>query len=405
MIINSESRKKHLYIVAMVVLVDMLGFAMIVPLVALYGKNFGASFYELAILGSSYSFFQLLFASLWGKLSDRIGRRPVLLFSLFGSTLSHAIFGLSQSFAMLLFARSLSGVFAANIATAHAAAADLTDESNRLSSMGVLGASIGLGFTIGPAFGGLSAYYLGLAWPGFLASLICGINLLLAFKFLPETHHCASSEEPPGEKNTNSSSGSQDSSRASSFVWSLPAIYFLCICAFSHMEQVFALSLQSKLLIDVQLASLKAGQLMLIMGLVSIAFQGYLVRKLAPLFGETTIFYFGLTGAILGMLAFTLSGSFVQLAWSAVIIAGGTALLMPALTALIAKAHPQRRGQAFGINQSAGSLARIIGPFSGLYVFGLSAILPFWIAMALYFSAGILALPVFQKLNKKFSAS
>lgn len=145
------------------VFLDLVGFGMIIPLVGIYGREYGASGFELAVLGSIYSVMQFFFSPVWGRLSDRVGRRPILLLSLLGSTLSYFLFAAANTLPLIILSRALAGIFAANISTAQAYIADVTSREDRAKGMGLIGAAFGIGFTLGPPIGGISTRELGMA--------------------------------------------------------------------------------------------------------------------------------------------------------------------------------------------------------------------------------------------------
>src|ERR1700722_14214735 len=180
-------KQSPLFIIFTTVLIDLVGFGMVIPLISLYGRHYGASGLQLPILGGIYSLMQFFFAPLWGSLSDRVGRRPILLLSLTGSTLSYLIFGLAPNYTWLLLARAFGGIFAANISTAQAYIADVTTPADRAKGMGLIGAAFGIGFTLGPPIGGIAAAKVGLWAPGLFAALVCGLNLIFAVFKLPES--------------------------------------------------------------------------------------------------------------------------------------------------------------------------------------------------------------------------
>ncbi len=168
------------------VFVDLLGFGIVLPLLPYYARTFHASGLAVGALIAVYSAMQVVFAPLWGRWSDRIGRRPVLLISLGGSTLSYLLFTLADGIGLLFVSRILAGVAGANIPVAQAFIADSTTDEDRARGMGLIGAAFGLGFVFGPAIGGLLAHY-GHRAPGLAATVICGLNLLVALWRLPES--------------------------------------------------------------------------------------------------------------------------------------------------------------------------------------------------------------------------
>ncbi|MFZ9596668.1 MAG: MFS transporter, partial [Bdellovibrionia bacterium] len=286
-----------LIVVFTTVLVDLVGFGMVIPLVGLYGKHYGASGLQLPILGGIYSLMQFFFSPLWGALSDRLGRRPILLMSLLGSTLSYVIFAFAPSFHWLLVARAFGGVFAANISAAQAYIADVTRPEERAKGMGLLGAAFGIGFTLGPPLGGIASARFGLAAPGLIAAGICGLNFLLALVRLPESL----SPEIRAKNQTQTRRGLyplsiQKLSEAMKHpeLGSLLLTFFFVTFAFSTMEQTFSLLFQHKFHLETGEAGYKTGLILMVSGMLGAFIQGGLIRKLAPRYGERMLLVVGL---------------------------------------------------------------------------------------------------------------
>ena len=389
---EKKLKKSPLFIIFTTVLIDLIGFGMVIPLIGLYGRHYGASTLELSVLGGIYSLMQFFFSPFWGALSDRMGRRPVLLMSLGGSTLSYIIFGLAPNYTWLLLARAVGGIFAANISTAQAYIADVTPPQDRAKGMGLIGAAFGIGFTLGPPLGGIASAQLGLAAPGLLAALICGSNLLLAVFRLPESFP---KEQRALSQKTNSSQTRSfspiDLKRlAQTFqkpqLALLMATFFSVTFAFSMMEQTFSLLFQSKFSLDTGEAGLKTGLVLMVSGILGAIVQGGLIRKLAPRFGERKLLLAGIFINIFAMGLFPFSPNFAFYFLLAIPIALGSSLVNPSLSALISKnASTHEQGSTLGISQGLGSLARATGPFLGLLSFGLSPELPYLFASGISF--------------------
>lgn len=371
-----------------VVFIDLLGFGIVIPLIALYGQHYNASALELAVLGCAYSFFQFLFAPVWGSLSDRLGRKPILLVSLCGSTSSYLLFALAGSYPTLLLSRALAGIFAANISTAQAYAADVTDKQNRAKAMGLIGAAIGLGFTLGPPLGGVAVKHLGLSAPGYIAAAICALNLLACILFLPESRR-GDTAAVPQDSAALAATGSLPRNRP---LLTLIVIYAVAIFAFSHMEQTFSLFLKHEFSLSTEDAGYRAGLLMLAMGVAGVITQGALIRPLLKRWGEWRIFLTGLLISTAGMLFFSRVSQIAPMYAAGVIAALGSALVQPTVSALISKlGGSDEQGRTFGTAHSLGALARVVGPFSGLYAYSLYPHAPFVIAALLFLAAFIAA--------------
>lgn len=188
-------RKPSLLIIFLTVFIDLIGFGIVLPLLPKYAERYGAEGLTIGLIVGSYSLMQFFFAPLWGRLSDRIGRRPVILLSTFGSIIAYGLFGYSAYHTgdtglwILVGSRLFAGVCGANLSVASAYIADITSVENRSKGMGMIGMAFGLGFILGPAIGGLSYKYFGLAGPGFVASIICACNFVLACILLQESRH------------------------------------------------------------------------------------------------------------------------------------------------------------------------------------------------------------------------
>src|SRR3954468_20834728 len=186
-------RKPSLLVVFLTVFIDLIGFGIVLPLLPLYSRNFGASPLMIGVIMASFSAMQFIFAPLWGRLSDRIGRRPVLLVSTAGAALSYAVFALGSRITgetglmIVLGSRILAGICGANITVAQAYIADITPPADRSKKMGLIGMAFGLGFVFGPPLGALGIQLFGLRGPGYLAAGLCAINFVLAFSILPES--------------------------------------------------------------------------------------------------------------------------------------------------------------------------------------------------------------------------
>jgi multidrug resistance protein len=379
-----KNQRSPLFIIFTTVLVDLIGFGMVIPLIGLYGRHYGADGLQLSLLGGIYSLMQFLFAPLWGSLSDRVGRRPILLLSLAGSTLSYVIFGLAPSYPWLLISRAFGGIFAANISTAQAYIADVTTPADRAKGMGLIGAAFGIGFTFGPPLGGIASAQFGLAAPGLIAAGICLANLLLAVFRLPESF--------PVEMRQNRTHRSWNPFHFSQFrqvvekrgLGFLLLTFFGVTFAFSTMEQTFSLLFQNKFTLDTGDAGLKTGLVLMVSGIIGAAVQGGLIRRLVPRYGEKKLLFAGLFLNAWTMAIFPYSPNYVFYFLLAIPLALGSSFINPSLSALISKSvSSKEQGSTLGLSQGLGSLARATGPFCGLLTFAIRPELPYIIASIL----------------------
>ena len=383
---TEQKSKSPLLVIFTTVFLDLVGFGIIIPLVGIYGKHFGASTLELAILGSIYSFMQFFFSPIWGRLSDRVGRRPIILMSLLGSTLSYFIFAFAQNLPILIISRAFAGIFAANISTAQAYIADVTKPEERAKGMGLIGAAFGIGFTLGPPIGGISVAKLGLAAPGVIAGTFCAMNLILAFfrldESLPENVRALNANRPAVKGRLAQLETLKRVSGDGKLLLPVLATFFATF-AFSNFEQVFSLFVQNKFSFPTELAAYKTGIILMWCGVLGALVQGGLIRRLAPKYGESKLASVGFFVQALAIVLFALTPTYGLFFLTAVPLALGSGFITPSLSALVSKrAGVEEQGAVIGLKEGMSSLARILGPFIGLMAFGISAELPFYIGAA-----------------------
>ena len=358
-------RQASLGILFLVVFVDLLGFGMVIPVLPLYAKTLGAHEAWVGLLSSGYSAMQFLFAPVWGRLSDRIGRRPVLLVSIGMTAVAFALYGLAASFAWLLVARLFAGVATANIAIAQAYVADVTTPEGRAKGMGIIGAAFGLGFVLGPAFGGLLSTW-SLAAPSFAAAAMAGANLVAAAVVLGEPEHRRAAAHGAGLRGL---AALQDEISKPG-VRGLIAIYFLSITAFSAMENTYAFLATERF----GLTERNVFYLFAYIGLIVVVVQGALIGPLTRRFGEKRLLVAGLVlqGGALAALPFA-RGVAGLLAATAP-LALGSGLASPALSALLSRlAREDDQGGTLGLGQSAAAMGRIVGPEAGTWTYSTHA--------------------------------
>lgn len=355
-------RKSPLAILFVTVFLDLLGFGMVLPLLPYYAVRFGADAFMVGGLLAVYSLAQLVCSPIWGGLSDRVGRRPVLIASLFASAVSQLAFGLAGSLAMLFGARLIAGVASATIGVAQAYIADSTTPENRAKGMGIIGAAFGLGFVFGPALGGLLAP-LGHGVPAFVAAGVALLNGLLALALLPESLPA----ERRGEHVERGFSPAR-LARAAAIPGMPPlmAIYFLTIFAFATMEATFPLLTLGLFGFD----EAKNGWIFAYIGVLIVILQGGLVGRLAKRFGEKNLVIAGAIFLAIGLAGLPFSASVPMMMLVLVPLAAGNGLANPSLTALISLAASRdAQGQTLGVAQSLASLGRVLGPLWGGFAY------------------------------------
>jgi MFS transporter, DHA1 family, tetracycline resistance protein len=350
-----------LAIIFVTVFVDLLGFGIIIPLLPFYAERFGGSAETVAMLSASFSAMQFVFMPIWGRLSDRIGRRPILLLGLFGSFVSYLVFGLAGSLPLLFLSRMFAGIAGATVSTAQAFIADTTTPENRAKGMGLVGAAFGLGFIFGPAIGGILSRW-GHALPPLFAAALALINFFAAWFFLPESRpaHVPATAKP----------GSRLASLKNALTRpTLPAlllIYVTVVAAFSGFETTFALFSERRFGFTQE----SIGYLFAYVGVVLSVVQGGLVGRMVKRFGEQRLVPVALLAMAAGLAMIARATTVFDLFLANGILAIGMGFNSPALTALISRrSDPEDQGGILGVSQGLASLARIAGPAWGGYLF------------------------------------
>ena len=373
-----------LIIVFITVFIDLLGFGIIIPLLPFYAETFGATAFTVGLLATSFSLMQFIFAPIWGRVSDRVGRRPIILLGLLGSCLSYLGFGLASTLTALFAARIFAGIAGANIPTAQAVVADLTTPENRAKGMGLVGAAFGLGFIFGPAIGGFLSRY-GYAVPAYFASGLSLANFAAAWFLLPET---LKPEHRAIER-----VGRMDALRTALARPHLPlllVIGFLVVAAFSGFESTFALFAERTY--GFHAASI--GYFFAFVGIILVIVQGLLVGKAVKTLGEHHIVPASLAIVAIGLLMIPATQSVAALLVANGVMAVGMGFNNPALMSLISRySAAEDQGGVLGLTQSLNSLARIVGPMWGGFAFDrLGVGMPYVTSAAVMGVAALLAL-------------
>ncbi|GAB0056087.1 Tetracycline resistance protein, class C [Candidatus Magnetaquicoccaceae bacterium FCR-1] len=361
-------RKASTGVIFTAVFLDLLGFGMVLPLMPLYATDprFAASPAEIGWLMAIYSIMQFVCAPYWGRLSDRVGRRPTLILGLAGSALSYLAYGLANTLWVLFMARAVAGMMGANIAVAQAAMADLSPVEDRSKAMGLIGAAFGLGFILGPAFGGWLAGF-GIEAAPLVAALVTGLNALAALFYLPETRPAPlpTADTTPTARIRPAhpllSATPWTMARAFPGAWVACQVVGLFVTLFSAFEVV--LPLWGREFMGWNMTH--TGWIFTFVGVVAVLTQGGLVRRLLPKIGEKRVASGGLLLVSVGLFALdpnSWTGMLVALA----LIALGSGLLHPALSGLASlNTDPATQGAMLGLYQSMSALGRSIGPVLG----------------------------------------
>jgi DHA1 family tetracycline resistance protein-like MFS transporter len=422
--------RSPLLFIFLTVFIDLLGFGIVIPLLPIYSKAYQATNTELGLLFACFSGMQFLFAPMWGRLSDRIGRRPVLIGGLVGTALAYTLFAyidvvgawaaphlpgegwtVERTTLMTLFAsRLLAGFFGANVSTAFAFIADVTTPENRAKGMGLVGAAFGLGFTIGPAVGG-ELSQVSLHAPGIAAAALSISAALFGYLKLPVL---------PRTSRTSSRVFSLEQLRGAAAdprIGLALTLSFLVIVAFSAFESMFIpLGLasfpeyfgQSEAIAEptreqVLAAGRYAGRYLFVVGLISAVIQGGFIRRLVPRFGETKLAIAGQLILGLGLFIVGAASSFWVVVLGCVVMPFGLGINNPSVNSMISRSSPQdQQGAYLGLQQSLSSLARMAGPLTAGALFDLyGARAPFFVAAAVLVVAAALA----WRYHARFGAS
>ncbi len=389
----SGAPKSALLLIFLTVLIDMIGFGMIIPILPLYAKNFAAPEWQIGWLIAIYSLVQFFSGPLLGRWSDHIGRRTILLLSLLGTAVGFFIMGAAQSLALLFAARILAGFTGGNISTAQAYIADVTTPEKRARGMGIIGAAIGMGFIFGPALGGLLSQHdltlLGvtvpaIAVPFYFAGLLALLNTIAVFFRLPESLPLAKRLQP--DKRQGRLAMWHDV--ASPQLTKILLAYLVAIIGFSIMTTSFALFT----LHHFNFSAADNGYTFAFLGLIGVIVQGGLIGRLTKKFGERSLAIVGTLAIAIGFVLMPISRGLTLLFFATGIIALGNSLIQPTLNTLASRATgPQFQGSVLGLMASAGSLGRTLGPLAagwlltldlgrGPLAYGQTA---FWVAAAL----------------------
>ncbi|WP_042355829.1 MFS transporter [Bacillus rubiinfantis] len=356
--------KSALSILFIVMFLVMVGFGIIIPVLPFYAKEIGANPTELGLLMSVYSLMQFLFAPLWGQVSDRFGRKPVIMLGIAGLGISFFIQAISTELWMLFAARIIGGILSsANMPTAMAYVADITTAENRGKGMGMIGAATGLGFVFGPAIGGIFSKN-SLSLPFYVAAGFAVVTLILVALLLKESKHkqIETQEKKPS-------------------IWSVlqgPAtvlflVQLLISLSLAGLEATFAYFAAK----NAGLGTVQLGLIFMIMGFGSAIVQGGLVGKWTKKYGENTVIQMGMIVSAVGFGLILLVNNFLTAAVFLTIFGIGNGVIRPCVSSLLTKISTAGHGTSTGVLSSFDSLGRIIGPTLGGWLYSLSVGLPY----------------------------
>lgn len=386
-------KRSSLVVLFLIVFIDLLGFGMVIPLLPFYADQYGAHGATVGLVVGVYSFMQFFFAPVWGRLSDRIGRRPVLLISLCGSVTGYAVFAFATTLPLLFASRIVAGIAAANIGTAQAYVADTTTTENRAKGMGMIGAAFGLGFIFGPPTGGLLSAlgtrfgFHGNFLPGAAAAALSLTALTLAFFRLRESkpESLVPRSGIPPQFDPAMWRIVSNRRALSAIMFSL----FAVILAFAGMETSVVLHGKERF----GFTPRDLGYFFGLMGVIVAVIQGGLIGRLASRFGERGLVLFGSACLAAGFVSIPAMNTAGPLFVVAALVAIGQGLCYPSLTSLVTKnAAEGQHGSILGISSSMGSLARMIGPVLAGWLYDV------WTGVGPFIASAVMALLAFATM-------
>lgn len=362
-----SAEKKPMAVIFITVFIYLLGFGIVIPTIPLLSTQLGATAFQTGLLLSAYSLMQFLFSPFWGKLSDKHGRRPILLICLIGEVFAYLLFAQARSLELLFIARLLSGFFGASISTASAYISDITPPNERSKGMALIGAAFGMGFLFGPAIGGGLTYwaehisedaFFRTSFSSYWVSGLCLITFLFALKYLKETRKVSAAV------NTN-----HDKRFARIFkyfkvdtVGPLMFVFFLSSLAMSTMEATLILFAKDKFGWGLKEVSFGFAYI----GVIIVITQGFLVRRLMPLMGEKQLLRIGLIFMTIGFAGIAIAESITFLALTQTFLALGVGFANPSILGSVSLlTSSDEQGASLGTTQGLASLGRIVGPAVG----------------------------------------
>ncbi len=404
--------RSPLLFIFLTVFIDLLGFGIVIPLLPIYSDMYGAGPKTLSLLFASFSAMQFLFAPMWGRLSDRIGRKPVLVGGLLGSAVAYVVFANAHSLVLLFVSRMMAGFFGANISTANAYIADVTTPENRIKGMGMIGAAFGLGFTLGPLLGGELTHWSRDAPGWFAAGLSTCAAIFGWFNLVEPTRHERAASRVFGAEELRTAA-------RTARIGTLYVLGFLFITSFASFESFFVFfglakfpavfhlpgAVANATMQDLMKAAPITGRYLGGIGIISAIIQGGLIRRIAKRFGETALITAGPFILAVAFLVVGFATSWWVVVVGCLIMPIGFGINNPSLSSLLSRATPaDHQGAYLGLNQSALSLARVSGPLIAGYVFAaFGPSWPFFTGAGILFVSSMIALRYHRRFRETFA--
>jgi MFS family permease len=403
---TSGASVRRLWVLMATVFVDMIGFAMVLPLLPFYLKRLAAADWVVGVVISSFAFAQLASAPLWGRFSDRYGRRPMIIAGLLISAVAYVIFGLAHALWLFFLSRLVQGAGSGTTGVVQAYVSDSIVPEDRAKALGWVTAATSAGVMIGPLIGSF-AFHFGRSSPGYVAAGLCLANVLSAARWLPESRrHDGSERKVVTQRRSLVRAVLEVAAEPTSPVGSLIWVYAIGMMAFMAMNGVLGLYLRSQFGVTEE----TIGYFYAYVGGISVVMRALLLGPAVRRIGEVGVMRLGAGCLAIGMLAIPIPGAIaaashlqlpfglpavslrlLTLAIVVLLVPVGTALLFPSTTALVSRKAPRDEvGQVMGVQQAFGGVSRLLGPMWSTALFGLDVRFPFWLAAALMASGGVL---------------
>lgn len=354
------NKKSALSIIFLTVFIDLMGFGLLIPILPTFAsKELGISDFEIGIIVAIYSFMQFIFNPMFGKLSDKHGRRPIILSTLLLTASSYIVFSFSTNFWILALSRVIGGLGGSNIGVAQAYIADITSKEERAKGMGLIGAAFGLGFVFGPVVGALLSQY-GYAFAGYGSAAFSLMAFTFAFFKLPESKDLEVETTLTPSKIFDFNNTFSVLKRKN--IGFLIVLFFVIVFSMANIYGTFSI-LGYKYY---HFSDMQNGFLFAIIGIVGAIIQGGFIKQLAKIFTDRNLILFGTIFMIIGLAAIPYGQNFLGVAIAGGVLAIGTGVLQPTILSMVSKySHESEQGSILGINQSFSALARVLGPIWG----------------------------------------
>ncbi len=368
-------KNKPLYTLLLTIFIDLLGFSIIIPILPVYSKELGASNIMVGVIAGSYALMNFIFSPVWGNLSDRIGRKPVILVSILITAFSYLLFSFATAIPLLLVSRIIAGIGSANIGAAQAYITDITKPEDRTKAFGKIGAAFGLGFIIGPLIGGMILKNLGVEYIGYITMGLNIFNFILAVFILKESNH----DKKKGKSLFENPLKSVMETVKRPVLGKLMLISLLFITAFSMMQITISVYWNEKYALNKSQIS----DMFAFIGLATVIVQGFLVEKLNRKFGEYKLLIMGCILMAIGLYILPTAPYerwfYIVEGIAILFIALANGCISPSIQSLLSKnAGDKEQGKILGVSMSVSSLGRVFGPYLGGLFYGMAQFMPYF---------------------------